>query len=232
MKTISCIIPAYNEEKKIAHLLEVLRQFMGDGFEVIVIDDMSSDRTREIVRKFSNVRLIEHEGNEGKSKSVADGIINSNGSHIFLMDADLYFLTKKNIEDLLKPIIHDQADMSISLKKNAWPLFPFKKIDYLSGERIMPRKFFLPLVEEISSLPGYGLEVFINRNIIIKNRLKIMVIKWPNVVNKFHNHKDGFIHGTLTILKIWWNVLCTASIIELYKQNWALNKLIISHDET
>src|SRR5205814_593344 len=101
-------------------------------FEVIVIDDASSDQTKKIVKKFPAATLIAHEKNEGKSRAVADGIAVATGDWIFLLDADLRFLNQKNIIDLITPIARGEADVAISYRKNAWPLFPFKNIDYLS----------------------------------------------------------------------------------------------------
>lgn len=228
MLKISCIIPAYNEEKNISNILSVVVPLIGASLhEVIVIDDMSRDNTKQIVKTFPSVRLIEHSRNEGKSKAVSDGVEESTGSHIFLLDADLLFLNEKNIIDLIDPIANNIADVTISHRKNSWPLFPFKDIDYLSGERIFPKKYIAPLVSEMASLRGYGLEVFINKNVIIKHQLRISVVQWPNVENNFHHRKQGMIRGVKTIIKIWWDVLCTVSVIEMYKQNISMLKLIV-----
>jgi len=228
MKKISCIIPAYNEEKSINHTLSVVLPLLGSYlYEIIVIDDFSSDKTKQIIKTFPGVHLIEHSINQGKSKSVADGIKMSQGNYIFLLDADLHFLNEKNIADLIDPIEKEKADISISYIKNSWPLFPFKKIDYLSGERILPKKYLTnDIVEKMASLPGYGLEVFLN-NIMIKNKMRISVIKWPNVENDFNQNKHGYIKGIKIIIKIWWEVLSAASIFEIYYQNIKLEKLII-----
>lgn len=227
MKEISCIIPAYNEAKNIGHTLDVVVSLIGKYLcEVIVIDDFSSDLTKEIVKRFPMVVLIEHKVNEGKSKSVADGIKVSKGDYIFLLDADLIYLNEKNIIDLINPVAKTQADVSISYIKNAWPLFPFKKIDYLSGQRVMPKSCLFSNVEQVSSLPNYGLEVYINR-IMIRNNMSIAVVQWNNVENNFNQHKYGWVKGIRVIAKIWWNVLSVVSIPEMYFQNIKLNRLIV-----
>lgn len=224
---ISCVIPAYNEEKEIGNVLKALMNAGRVISEIIVVDDSSTDNTKKIVAAFPAVRLLTNDQNMGKSATVARGIKNSAGSHILMLDADLLFLNEKNITDLIAPIVKDKADVTISYRKNAWPLFPFKDIDYLSGERIFPKKYVAPLIHEIAHLPGYGLEVFLNREVIIKNQLRISVVQWPNVENNFQRNKRGFLRGVKVVIKIWWHVLCTVSVIEMYAQNISMRKLII-----
>jgi glycosyltransferase involved in cell wall biosynthesis len=227
MKKISCIIPAYNEGARIGAVLSVVVPCIGkELFEVIVVDDGSRDSTKEAVKTFPEVRLIEHSVNGGKSKTVADGIAASTGDYIFLLDADLKFLSRQNITDLVRPIMENLAEVSISYRKNAWPLFPFKKIDYLSGERILPKTPLLPSLPAMSKLPSYGLEVFLNR-IIIRNKMSISVVKWPLVENCFNQYKYGWAKGIVIIAGIWWNVLSTVSIFEMYSQNFKMRKLLV-----
>ena len=77
-------------------------------------------------------------------------------------------------------------------------------------------------------LPSYGLEVFINQ-IIIKNKLKIKVIQWPNVENVFSQEKRGWWKGIKVVIKVWWNILCTVSIFEMYSQNIKMEKLLVNN---
>lgn len=225
MKKISCIIPAHNEEERIDTVLSIVVPLLGKQLsEIIVIDDGSIDNTKQVVKKYSGINLIEHDENKGKSKAVVSGIKASSGDYIFLLDADLKFLNEKNIFDLIRPIENDTSSVSISYRKNSWPLFPFKKIDYLSGERILPKPYLLEKIDKMELLSSYGLEVFINR-IIINNKLSIEVIKWPNVENTFSQNKYGWWKGVKKIIAVWWNVICTISIFEMYYQNIMMLKL-------
>jgi glycosyltransferase involved in cell wall biosynthesis len=227
VKHISCIIPAYNEKGSLEHTLIAVASLIGKELhEVIVVNDASTDNTEQIVEKFPSIILINHEKNEGKSKSVSDGIAASSGDYVFLLDADLLFLTSQNIVDLINPVLQDKSQISMSYRKNAWPLFPFKKIDYLTGERILPKAVLLDQLDDMSRLPSYGLEVFLN-NIIIKKQLSISVIQWPNVENNFNQNKRGYMEGILTIINIWLTVLSTISPLEMYRQNIRLEKLLV-----
>jgi len=227
MKTISCIIPAFNEEATLNVVLNAVAPLIGSHLqEVIVVDDGSKDSTRECADAFENVTVVSHKTNTGKSKTVVDGIKMAHGEYILLLDADLLHLTSENVIDLLESIKNGVADMSISYRKNAWPLFPFTAIDYLSGERILPRDVIENSLEEMEKLPGYGLEVFLNR-IIIKEQLRICVVQWPNVENAFSQYKQGRVSGLKTSLTVWFDVLSVISIWEMYLQNIRLRKLLV-----
>lgn len=229
MKKISCIIPAYNEAKGIGSVLACVTPLVGHALhEIIVIDDCSQDATKEIVRTFPEVKLIEHLKNGGKSKSVTDGILASTGDYIFLLDADLKFLNEQNIIDLIAPIENGATEVTISFRKNAWPLFPFKQIDYLSGERILPKSALVSSLETMASISGYGLEVFLNR-IIISNHMKLAVVQWPNVENDFQHTKHGWWKGVKASIRIWRHVLHTVSLLEMYSQNIHLKRLLVRH---
>jgi len=189
MIKISCIIPAYNEGTRIA---DVLRVVSGHALvdEIIVIDDGSVDDTRDVVGAFKNVRLIVHEKNKGKSVAVHTGISASAGEFIFLLDADLVGLTKENISHLLESVLEGHADVSMSLRGNAPKIWRMIGLDYISGERVFPKKMLEGHLNRILSLPGFGLEVFLNR-LIIKNRFRIAVVEWNNVDSPYKHTKYG-----------------------------------------
>jgi biofilm PGA synthesis N-glycosyltransferase PgaC len=90
--TISVIIPARNEEENISALLEALQQqtYSSSLFEVIVVDDHSTDNTAAIVKRFSNVRLLQNAdaSNSFKKKAVATGIAAAANSLMVVTDAD------------------------------------------------------------------------------------------------------------------------------------------------
>jgi cellulose synthase/poly-beta-1,6-N-acetylglucosamine synthase-like glycosyltransferase len=92
---ISVIIPARNEENNIVHLLEALRSqtFSQTNFEVIIVDDFSTDATADLVEQFgsSNVRLIQpavDENNSSKKKAIQTGVEMARGELIVTTDAD------------------------------------------------------------------------------------------------------------------------------------------------
>jgi glycosyltransferase involved in cell wall biosynthesis len=89
---VSVIIPARNEEVSLGSCLASLISQTGVAFEIIVVDDNSTDRTREIAASFSKVRLIEAPplpgGWTGKNNAVATGARQASGEWLLFTDAD------------------------------------------------------------------------------------------------------------------------------------------------
>ncbi len=94
--TISVIIPARNEEASLADCLQSLVAQTGVAFEIIVVDDHSTDRTRAIAESFSGVRVLEAgplpEGWTGKNNAVTCGASQALGEWLLFTDADTVHL--------------------------------------------------------------------------------------------------------------------------------------------
>lgn len=84
---ISLIIPAYNEEKYIGACLQSVAKHGGTLFEIIVVDNASTDKTSEIARKFSNVRVV-FESQKGLTRARARGLVEARGELVAYIDAD------------------------------------------------------------------------------------------------------------------------------------------------
>lgn len=94
--TYSIVIPAYNENRRIAATLDQVLAFVkveNWDAEVIVVNDGSRDDTAEIVRGYMQrnpaVRLVENPGNRGKGYSVRNGMLHAVGAFVLFSDADL-----------------------------------------------------------------------------------------------------------------------------------------------
>ena len=83
---VTVIIPAYNEEENIGELINQING-LGKGYEVLVVDDASTDRTAEIARSNGAV-VITHPYNKGNGASVKTGMRNAQGDHIVIIDGD------------------------------------------------------------------------------------------------------------------------------------------------
>lgn len=90
---VSVIVPVYNE---IAHLDELLRAVLASPVdkEVIIVDDGSTDGTREKLRAlppYDNVRVIFHEKNAGKGASIRTALAHARGEYVLIQDSDLEY---------------------------------------------------------------------------------------------------------------------------------------------
>jgi len=114
---ISAALPAHNEEANIeqavSELQSVLCEICTDGdYEVVVVDDGSTDRTAEIVLKLAEadprVRLVQHDVNQGYGQTVKDGLMAGTLDYVFFTDSDLQF----DVWELERLVSHlDRADV-------------------------------------------------------------------------------------------------------------------------
>lgn len=93
---LSIIIPSFNEEKRLPGTLERIASYVkssGRKTEVIVVDDGSTDRTREVAESFrgriENLRVVPNGANRGKGYSVRHGSLEASGEIVLFTDADL-----------------------------------------------------------------------------------------------------------------------------------------------
>ena len=93
---LSVVIPAYNEAQRIPPTIEKISGFLRGrmgGFEILVVDDGSTDHTvtfvRRMIYKYPAVRIIQSERNMGKGHAVRSGVIEAKGELILITDADL-----------------------------------------------------------------------------------------------------------------------------------------------
>ena len=109
---ISIIIPCYNEKNYIIEILKKINSVKNLDFEIIIIDDASTDGSQDLIKLNSNLytKLLINEKNYGKGYSVNKGIQEANNEIIIIQDADLEY-DPNDYHNLLKPIINNNADV-------------------------------------------------------------------------------------------------------------------------
>lgn len=104
-KTLSIIIPVYNEKDTLLELLgRVEKVSLPVNKQIIIIDDCSTDGTRKILRKIRGHKVFFHEKNKGKGAAIRTGLKYSTGGIIIIQDADLEY-NPEQIPMLIQPII-------------------------------------------------------------------------------------------------------------------------------
>ncbi len=123
---LSILIPAYNEEKRLPATLETIAAYLQKrdfSHELVVIDDGSRDKTRDVVREFAEtrpwVRLVQYDDesgaalNRGKGFAIRAGVESAVGRDILFSDADLSTPIEE-MEKLLPPISRGDCDIAIA----------------------------------------------------------------------------------------------------------------------
>jgi glycosyltransferase involved in cell wall biosynthesis len=106
-------MPAYNEEKTVESVVRRVIEEVSCDFELIIVNDGSKDRTREIIERLASseprIRTI-HKENGGKASALKEGIAISRGDIVIIQDADLEY-DPSEITHVIQPILDGKADV-------------------------------------------------------------------------------------------------------------------------
>ena len=120
MLNLSIIIPAYNSEEWIVDCLNSIAAIPRDDFEVIVVNDGSTDKTKEIIQDFAKsfkyFKILD-QNNQGASVARNLGLSNAEGNYIFFCDSDDY-IDPKEFNDFLNETINLNVEIGIANGRN------------------------------------------------------------------------------------------------------------------
>jgi glycosyltransferase involved in cell wall biosynthesis len=108
---LSVIVPCYNEKETILAVLERIQQVDLD-LEIIVVDDGSTDGTRDILTMagLPPIQVLFHDENQGKGAAVRTGVAHATGDYVVIQDADLEY-NPAEYSILLQPVLDGRADV-------------------------------------------------------------------------------------------------------------------------
>jgi glycosyltransferase involved in cell wall biosynthesis len=226
------VLPAYNEGVALPHVLDELGEYLDGSYEVLVVDDGSTDDTAEVAERYP-VRLVRHSANSGKGVAIRTGIAEAKGENVVIMDADATYPVPaiKEMVDLL-----DENDLVRGIRESNEESMPlvnrignwmFNKLlaishglegsDHLSGLYAIRRKAAVGLGTEAR---GFDIETEIG----IKARARglreatIPISYLPRVgEKKLSPWKDGLrILGRVIVLLLIYNPTLTFIIPGLF----------------
>ncbi len=113
MQTITILVPIFNEVNTLRIVLQKLEEvdFFGLKKEIILIDDFSTDGTKEILKELSGYKVFYHEKNNGKGAALRTGFEHATGDIIVIQDADLEY-DPVDYQPLIKLILENKADVA------------------------------------------------------------------------------------------------------------------------
>ncbi|MEZ4812540.1 MAG: glycosyltransferase family 2 protein [Caldisericia bacterium] len=205
--SVAVIIPAYNEEIGIGGVLECVKKATLPN-EIIVVSDGSTDKTVEIAKNFEGVRVFEQSPNQGKAAAMSRGIHETDAEIVLFLDGDLVNLRTKDVDALIKPVLKDEADVTIGLFSGGrfstdWiqKIFPF-----LTGQRCIRRSMWVKA--KIDEDIGFGVEVMLTKYIAANNlRVENVLLKGATHILKEEKAAEGkAVNGFARRMKMAWEV--------------------------
>jgi len=168
MPLLSVIVPAYNEESNIHVLIKRVATALSDvDYELIIVDDGSSDNTANVVKKFENiypVRCIRHRTNMGKIEALKTGIQVAKGKYIAFLDADMEY-PPEALPSMLQKALQGH-DIVIAVRVDTRPIH--RRI-VGSGARLLAR-LLIPKLRRFKD-PTTEM-IIVKRDLILKASLK------------------------------------------------------------
>jgi glycosyltransferase involved in cell wall biosynthesis len=110
---LSVVIPCFNELGTIAQVVEAIKQSPIQDLEIIVVDDCSTDGTRDLLKRYIEAevdQVLYHSHNQGKGAALRTGFGAATGDIVIVQDADLEY-DPQEYPLMIRPIVENKADV-------------------------------------------------------------------------------------------------------------------------
>ncbi|RDY32019.1 glycosyltransferase family 2 protein [Lachnotalea glycerini] len=154
---VSIIMPCYNRANKISNAIESILNQIYLNWELIVVDDGSSDNTKLVVSKFlcdKRIQYVELDKNYGVSKARNEGLKRSKGDYISFLDSDDEWINY-HLDNTMKVLLHEKLSISLSLWR-VDTMGKLQEIDKINNGVA----YFNEVIEELNPRVGKGYYVF------------------------------------------------------------------------
>ena len=204
---VTAIIPAYNEESRIADVLKVLSSIERIN-QVLVVDDGSEDHTAEVAEGYF-ATVIRMPENGGKASAMCAGVLRATNDIIMFLDADLIGLQAKHVRELLDPVLLGKAEMSVGIFSSGRTTTDMAQFvsPQLSGQRVLKKEQFLRVAQGMEDA-GYGIESIITKY-SKKEDWEVAIVEFEGVSHVMKEEKLGFSKGSVARLKMYLDIIKT-----------------------
>lgn len=203
---IATIIPAYNEEKTIGAVIDVVKEHPRIH-DIVVVSDGSSDKTAQIARQREGIKVIQLKKNLGKGGALMVGLKETEANLLLFLDADLLGFKVKHLDLLLDPLLANEADMIIGIFKDGRVAtdLALKVAPSLAGQRAIKRD----LIDKINDLEvtRFGVEVALNNYVKTHKEVRIKRVSLPDLTHMMKEEKMGFTKGVTARFQMYWEII-------------------------
>jgi glycosyltransferase involved in cell wall biosynthesis len=196
---ISVIIPCFNDEVKLKSITNELHKCKYVQ-EIIVVDDGSSDVTRNLISQIKDITVVTHPTNLGKTKALLSGLMKASCELVLFVDSDLNNFSNRHVRAMYDNMIERNMDLVLGLREKE--VLYMKWIGFAqvyTGERMIRRSLLLKHVD-LFSVDNYLIEPEINR--LFFREYKVCGVILKNLEQTYKAQKDG-IAGFIRDLKMY-----------------------------
>ncbi|KAB2954360.1 glycosyltransferase family 2 protein [Heliorestis acidaminivorans] len=202
--SVSVIIPAYNEERTITEVVQVVNTSPYNQ-DIIVVSDGSMDNTTTVAHQ-AGAKVLELPENIGKGGAMKAGVQEAKYEILLFLDADLIGLRKEHIQSLVEPILDGNAEMTVGVFEKGRLATDFAQLitPYLSGQRAVLKSIFLNVSELEAS--RYGVEAALTQHFRNSTSLRIIEVLLPDLTHLMKEEKLGLVKGFKERMKMYWEI--------------------------
>lgn len=162
-RQVTALVPCFNEADRIGLVLEVLARCPVID-DIVVVNDGSTDNSREVIAEYPMVRLVDLPHNVGKGGALRAGLDRVYSPITFLCDADLVGLTCEHVQTIVGPVLNGEVLMCVGVREVGGAAVQFLRRHFLplfAGERVIATNVLREVLRS-ERANGWGIEPYMN----------------------------------------------------------------------